>query len=52
MMDADQLYEEMKAALRYFGLEFFEKDKMTIRTTVDEIIFSYGERHITVKVNP
>lgn len=49
-VDAEEFYEEMKYALKYFDLDWNEKCKMQIRTvTIDgyeRIVFSHGGRII------
>lgn len=49
-MNAEQLYQEMKDALDYFGLSFHEKDKMVVTIEGNQIVFSYNNRSISVTI--
>lgn len=50
-MNADDLYQEIKAALEYFGLRFKEMHLVEVRFHDGEIEFSYGGRSTRVKVS-
>lgn len=43
-MDAEQLYDEMKAALNLFGLRFNEKDQMGVSFSSEGVTFTYRWR--------
>ncbi len=48
----EQLYQEMKKALFYFGLHFSEMDKVTVRMAADlgQVIFTHDDRHIALQI--
>ena len=45
------LYEEMKAALRYFDLSFHEMSKVLISSDKNTITFTYDGRSICVSID-
>jgi hypothetical protein len=47
-MNADELYDQIKAALRYFGLDWNEKDKIEVRFENGAIVFVHGKESIRV----
>lgn len=47
-MTADDLYEEMKSALRFFGLSFHDKHLVEIRIQDSQLTFIHGNRTIVV----
>lgn len=49
-MTVQDFYEEMKEALRFFGLSFGDKDKVTIAAEDDVIIFKHENREIRIRV--
>lgn len=48
----EQLYEEMKKALFYFGLHFSAMDQVKVRMAGDlgQIIFTHDDRHIALQI--
>lgn len=48
-MTADDLYEEMKAALKHFGLRFHDRHLVTVIIQGDELIFRYRSRSVTIR---
>lgn len=47
-MNAQELYDEIKDALKYFGLNFYQMDLMAVSIAPDEIRFTYQGRTLTV----
>lgn len=47
-MKADELYQEIKDALRYFGLGFYEMNKMTVHFHDKSIAFSYEDKTLVI----
>ncbi len=43
MTEMNELYEEMKAALTYFGLRFCDMNKVEVTISNNKIIFTYGK---------
>jgi len=41
-VNAEDVYTEIKAFLRYVGLYFTEMDKVTVQAKDDKLILSYG----------
>lgn len=48
-MNAEELYEELKEALRYFGLSFHQKDQVKVSARTDKIIFEHAGREIILR---
>ena len=49
-MNAQDLYDEIKASLKYFGLAFSEMDQVTITTKLGLLCLSHGGRTITMNI--
>lgn len=49
-MSAQQLYDEIKDALKYFGIRFHQMDMMAVSVAPDEIRFTYQGRTLIVPV--
>ena len=49
-MNAQQLYDEIKDALDYFGLRFHEMHLMEFETLLDGVRFTYENRALFVPV--
>lgn len=49
-MNAEQLYQEMKDALDYFGLSFHSKDHVVVTIEGNKLIFSYNNRSVAVTI--
>lgn len=47
-MSMDDLYEEMKSALSYFGLRFSAKDQVKVYICDDRLIFEFEGREISI----
>lgn len=47
-MTGEELYEEIKAALRYFGLGFSQMDQIKVTFSNGAVQFHYGGRAIEV----
>jgi hypothetical protein len=47
-MTMGELYEDMKEALKFFGLSFHQKDLVTVTIKDGQITFTYGSRHISI----
>lgn len=50
-MNADELYEKMKDALRFFGLSFHQKDLVTVKFGNGCVQFVYGDACISYREN-
>ena len=50
-MNAEQLYEGMKEALKIFRLRFSDMDKVRVQFGVDYVTFSHGKDSITFGVD-
>jgi hypothetical protein len=50
-MNAEELYEEMKDALRHFNINFHDKHLMTVEFKDGEVIFGYGNKSISIKAD-
>lgn len=50
-MNADELYEQMKEALNMFGLSFYQKDSMQVEFKDGQVIFTYGNKSISIKAD-
>lgn len=50
-MNMEELYEEMKAALKYFGLAFNEMDKVNMSLKDNAVIFTHGKASISVTLD-
>jgi hypothetical protein len=48
-MDAQELYDEIKAALKYFGLRFSEMDKVQIELQEGRMVLRYGVYAISLE---
>jgi len=48
-MNAEDLYQHIKDALRFLGLDFHQKEKMTVEFHHGSVSFSYGGKSITIK---
>jgi len=49
MKNAAEFYDQMKAALEFFGLRFHQMDKMTLSFQDGACVFTYGADSITVR---
>lgn len=49
-MTLDEFYEEMKNALRFFGLHFGEKEEVQISAENGAITLAHGNKTITISV--
>lgn len=50
-MNAQELYEEIKRALAFFGLGLHEMDKMQVTTAgYDLIVFTHKNRYAAIRV--
>lgn len=49
-MNGEDLYNEIKDALSYFGLKFSEKHLMTVTCSEGHLSFWYGKRLLSVPV--
>lgn len=53
-MTMEELYQEMKDVLKFFGLSFHEKDQVTIKLVelngILYMSFSYNNRHTFIEV--
>lgn len=49
-MTLEDLYTEMKDALRYFGITFGQKDEVKVRVEGDYIIFVHSPRGTEVRI--
>lgn len=49
-MNGEDLYNEIKDALSYFGLKFSEKHLMTVTCSEGRLLFSYNKRYLVVPV--
>lgn len=49
MKNAAEFYDQMKAALEFFGLRFHDMDKMSLTFIEGACVFSYGADSITVR---
>lgn len=47
-MKMDALYEDMKEALKFFGLAFHQMDLVTVTLEGDKIVFTHGDRQISI----
>lgn len=45
-MNADELYEELKSALRYFGLAWGQKSEVQVCIQNDALLFTHGGRTV------
>ena len=50
-MNAEELYEEIKAFLRYAGLAFADMDKVQVTIEDDKLVFHHGRTHVVINVN-
>lgn len=50
-MKADELYQEIKDALRYFGLGFHQMNEITVHFNEKSISFTYQDRTLIVTEN-
>lgn len=48
MSNAQELYDEIKQALDYFGLRFHEMSQMTVEFHVHGVTFIYGNKRLEV----
>lgn len=46
----ENLYFEMKEALRYFGLSFHQMAEVKVFASKDQFTFSHKDRHIHFKI--
>lgn len=46
-MDCQELYDEIKAALKYFGLSFSEMDQIKLVLTPNSVTFVHQQWQIT-----
>ena len=49
-MNAEELYQEMKDALAYFGLSFHSKDHVTVSIDGNKLVFAYNNRYVVVTI--
>ena len=49
-MNAQDLYDEIKDALKYFGLNFYQMELMAVSIAPGEVQFTYQGRTLTVPV--
>lgn len=49
-MSMDDLYEEMKAALKYFELHFSAKDQVQIYVCDGRLYFAYDTKEISIEL--
>lgn len=49
-MTMDDVYAEMKMALRYFGLTFDKMSEVSCRVEGGSLIFSYETREIFIRI--
>lgn len=47
-MNAEELYLELKNALKFLGVSFHDKDKVSVFCEDGVLIFSYGGREASV----
>lgn len=50
-MTADDLYEELKEALKYLGLRFHERDQVKVTIVDNELVFTYRGKSISFDIN-
>lgn len=50
-MNAETLYEELKAFLRYAGISFHEKEQVDVRIENGKLRLSHGRISVYVDVN-
>jgi len=50
-VNAEEFYEEIKAFLRYVGLDFYNKDKVAIHIENGKVRMSHGRTVIYIDVN-
>jgi hypothetical protein len=48
-MTLEGFYEEMKEALRYFGVPWGQMDRVKVRFTSASVIFVFEDREIRIK---
>lgn len=51
-MTMDQLYEEMKEVLRFFGLAFNQKDQVTVTFEANKVHFKYKNMTVSIDGKP
>lgn len=51
MMNAQELYDELKEAIDYFGLGWRDKAEIEVMFNHDEIVFTYEHRRLSVRNN-
>lgn len=49
-MNAQDLYDEIKAALKYFDLQFGQMSEISFDCDAKELIFTYQNRSVIVQV--
>lgn len=49
-MNAQELYDEIKAALRHFDLSFGDMDQVTVEARENLVVFSYCGRSCSIQV--
>ena len=50
-MNAEELYEEIKAFLRYAGLAFADMDKVQVTIENNKLYFAHGRTRSEISIN-
>lgn len=50
MSNMQMLYTQMKAALEYFGVKFFDMERVEFHIEANKIIFTHGDAQLSIEV--